>query len=99
MEELAGGRVWSGRQAQANGLVDLLGGFDTALTETKRLAGLAPDAPVKLKTFPAPRSLYERVSDTIQQVSTLSATVGKLEQFSTQLRTEQSLRLPWQTTP
>jgi len=99
MEELAGGRVWSGRQAQANGLVDLLGGFDTALIETKRLAGLAPDAPVKLKTFPAPRSLYERVSDTIQQVSTLSATVGKLEQFSTQLRTEQSLRLPWGTTP
>jgi protease-4 len=32
IEPLAGGRVWSGRDAHARGLVDHIGGFDQALT-------------------------------------------------------------------
>lgn len=39
------GRVWSGEQAMANGLVDELGGLRQALAHARRLAGLPPDAP------------------------------------------------------
>ena len=39
IEPLAGGRVWSGRDAQARGLVDRLGGFDAALVELRALLG------------------------------------------------------------
>lgn len=44
VEPLAGGRVWTGRQALAHGLVDELGGFDQALAEARRLGGLRADA-------------------------------------------------------
>lgn len=39
IEPLAGGRVWSGRRAAEHGLVDVLGGFDAALAEVRRLVG------------------------------------------------------------
>lgn len=39
IEPLAGGRVWSGRDAVARGLVDKLGGFDLALAEVRQRIG------------------------------------------------------------
>lgn len=42
IEPLAQGRVWSGVDAQRNGLVDKLGGFDAALASAAERAGLAP---------------------------------------------------------
>lgn len=42
IEPLARGRVWSGRDAAARGLVDRLGGFDIALEEVRRRADV-PD--------------------------------------------------------
>ena len=42
IEKLAGGRVWSGRAASEQGLVDRLGGFDVALAEVRsRIGGRA----------------------------------------------------------
>lgn len=38
-EELAGGRVWSGEAALANGLVDYLGGIDCAVAEVRKRIG------------------------------------------------------------
>jgi protease-4 len=46
IEPVAGGRVWTGRQALGHQLVDELGGLDTAVAEARRMAGLRPDAPV-----------------------------------------------------
>jgi ClpP class serine protease len=37
--ELAQGRVWSGRDAQREGLVDVLGGYEQALVELRGLLG------------------------------------------------------------
>jgi protease-4 len=42
---VAGGRVFTGRQALERGLVDELGGLDRALAKARELGGLAPDAP------------------------------------------------------
>jgi protease-4 len=61
VEQVAKGRVWSGEDAKARGLVDELGGFDLALRRAKEAAGLSPDQPVTLKTFPPERDLGEIV--------------------------------------
>lgn len=48
--ELARGRVWTGADAMAGGLVDELGGLEDALELARRRAGLATGAPVR--TYP-----------------------------------------------
>ncbi|MDX3105231.1 signal peptide peptidase SppA [Nonomuraea angiospora] len=45
--ELARGRVWTGADAHAGGLVDELGGLEDALALARKRAGLADDAPVR----------------------------------------------------
>jgi protease-4 len=47
LHELARGRVWTGADAKANGLVDELGGLDLALDLARKRAGLPADAPVR----------------------------------------------------
>ncbi|MET7338359.1 signal peptide peptidase SppA [Nonomuraea sp. NPDC005650] len=45
--ELARGRVWTGADAHASGLVDELGGLEDALALARKRAGLSGDAPVR----------------------------------------------------
>jgi protease-4 len=59
VEEIAQGRVWTGRQARDIGLVDALGGLDAAVAKAKELARFAPDADVRVVTLPAPKSPLE----------------------------------------
>jgi protease-4 len=59
VEAVAKGRVWSGEDAKARGLVDELGGYAVALRLAKEAANLAPDAPVTLTGFPREESLPE----------------------------------------
>ena len=59
---LAGGRVWTGRQAKANGLVDDLGTLDDAVTAAKALAGQEGND-LELLTLPRPRTFIERLAD------------------------------------
>ena len=47
IEPVAGGRVWTGRQALDRGLVDQVGGLTRALEEARKRAGLRADAPVR----------------------------------------------------
>ncbi len=61
LDEVARGRVWTGRQAVALGLADATGGFDDALAAARTLAGLAADAPVQLETFPPERTPLDRI--------------------------------------
>ncbi len=46
LRKLAGGRIYSGRQAKENGLVDELGTLHDAIAEAKKLAGLENDRPM-----------------------------------------------------
>ena len=50
VHELARGRVWTGADAAANGLVDELGGLQTAAAIARRRGGLPADAP--LRSYP-----------------------------------------------
>jgi protease-4 len=63
IDAIAQGRVWTGRQAKQNGLVDALGGLDTAVALAKQRAKLAADSEVELVVYPPRKSFYEIVSD------------------------------------
>ena len=57
VHEVARGRVWTGADAAANGLVDHLGGLDTAVALARRTADLPDTAPLRLfpRTHPLDR--------------------------------------------
>ena len=59
VDEVAQGRVWTGRQAKAIGLVDELGGMQRAVALAKQKAGIAADAEVELVSYPPRRTLYD----------------------------------------
>jgi protease-4 len=52
IDALAQGRVWTGRQAKQNGLVDELGGLDRAVAVAKQRAKIAADSDVELVVYP-----------------------------------------------
>ena len=56
VREIAKGRVWTGAQAKALGLVDEVGGFYEAVDKAKALAGITGEA--HLRTIGAPKSPF-----------------------------------------
>jgi protease-4 len=58
VQEIAKGRVWSGADAKARGLVDRLGGFWTAADVAARL-GRVPATGISLRVFPRRKTLFE----------------------------------------
>jgi protease-4 len=63
IDALAQGRVWTGRQAKQNRLVDELGGLDRAVALAKQRAKIPADSDVELVVYPPRKSFYELVSD------------------------------------
>ncbi|MCK5740334.1 S49 family peptidase, partial [bacterium] len=61
VRSLAEGRVWTGRQAKDNGLIDELGGLNTAIQLAKELANLPAENPVSLVHYPRERTLTELI--------------------------------------
>ncbi|MEL6444219.1 MAG: signal peptide peptidase SppA [Bacteroidota bacterium] len=57
---LAGGRVYTGEDAHAVGLVDELGGLNLAVELAAELAALEPGR-YRLRTFPQPPPLFDRI--------------------------------------
>jgi protease-4 len=62
IDALAQGRVWTGRQAKQNGLVDELGGLERAVAVAKQRAKIA-DSDVELVVYPPRKSFYELVTE------------------------------------
>lgn len=60
VHEYARGRVWTGADAAARGLVDELGGYRQALASVRSLTGLKADASLRLKVLPR-QSLAQRL--------------------------------------
>jgi protease-4 len=61
--EIAKGRIWTGEDAKALGLIDELGGFDTALRLAKQAAGIPEKEEVRLKLFPPRKSLLQVIME------------------------------------
>jgi protease-4 len=73
LESLAGGRIWTGRQAKSQGLVDELGTLKDAIAEAKKLAGLKPDEKVEQIELPKPRNFLDQLFDSEMGVHALLA--------------------------
>ena len=81
LEEIAGGRVWTGDEALARGLVDEIGGFRTVLEKARELAGIPDDLSDVLVKIPPPkkarptpgepvREALEAVRDALSELGT-----------------------------
>lgn len=65
VEKVARGRVWTGEQALALGLVDQLGGLQVAIDLAKKEVNLPADAPVQV--FPPEKSFLESLSSIFEK--------------------------------
>jgi protease-4 len=66
VEEIAQGRVWSGAEAKKLGLVDELGGLDTAIAYAAKQAKLGAD--YRLVEYPRPKELFEAVQEFVEKI-------------------------------
>ena len=63
IDEIAQGRVWTGKQAKTLGLVDELGGLETALSIAKVEAGFTDDDEVNLIVLPEQKPFFEQLME------------------------------------
>jgi len=59
LRALAGGRIYTGRQAKEHGLVDQLGTLNDAIATAKQLAGIDKDSEVRIEVMPEPTNFFE----------------------------------------
>ena len=80
VDAVARGRVWTGADALERGLVDELGGLPTAITRAKVLAGLEPDADVRIAGYPGSSlmDLLRPKASSQPAAASLSEAVGAL---------------------
>lgn len=78
---LAGGRVWTGRQAVENGLVDELGSLEKAITWARDQTDLPKDKRPEILRLPKPRNMLEELLDFDLGVSMSARENAVLENF------------------
>jgi len=64
VNEIAQGRVWSGAAAHQVGLVDVLGGLDTAVGIAAERAGLV-EGTYRVRTLPRPKTFLQRFNESL----------------------------------
>lgn len=92
VEQVARGRVWSGRRAKEEGLVDALGGLTTAIALARAQAGIGDDEAIELRTFPEHEGLVARAlagppdnSDAAQARARVDASLQQWRDVAAQL--------------
>jgi protease-4 len=78
---LAAGRVWTGRQAKANGLIDELGTLDDAVAAAKKLAG-QEGKDLEWLVLPRPKSLIEKLADSTSETKAPALKIDPLAGFA-----------------
>jgi protease-4 len=61
LESLAGGKLYTGKMAKEQKLVDEVGTLEDAIADAKRLAGLKDDEKVERLVLPRPKALFEEL--------------------------------------
>jgi protease-4 len=64
IDSIGQGRVWTGQQGKANGLVDEFGGLDKAIEIAKQLANIPADKGVQRVTMPIPPTFLQQLMGT-----------------------------------
>ena len=88
LKSLAGGHVWSGIEAKANGLVDVLGGLDDAIKIAAKKAKLK-EGDYKARFYPQPKSFIEEYFDKKEeetQAKIMKAQFGELAPYVKQIQ-------------
>ena len=97
IEEIAQGRVWSGREAKEIGLVDELGGLDEAIKFAAQKAGLGSN--YRLVEYPRQKDLIEAIqeflTDTAPRYARSTGLSGRIaERVDTELKMLRSFNDP-----
>jgi protease-4 len=79
--KLAGGRIWTGRQAKANGLIDELGTLEEVIAAAAKLGGLPATSRPELLQLPKSRGLMESLLD-----ASLTTSLRKVPGLTEKLR-------------
>jgi protease IV len=98
IHEIAQGRVWTGREALAVGLVDKMGGLREAIDIAKEKAKIGKDAEVELVVLPERKGLFETLfeDDDSTMESRLPADLRALLRWAQSVRNGlPSARLPF----
>ncbi|WP_188771166.1 signal peptide peptidase SppA [Emticicia aquatilis] len=93
LKSIASGRVWTGTQAKANGLVDVLGGVDDAIRIAAKKAKLK-DGDYRVKYLPIKKSSVETILEKFgndQEDAKLKAYLGDFAPYAKQLKNLQSM--------
>jgi protease IV len=77
VEPLAQGRVWLGMHARERGLVDELGGIDTAIAALRKKAGMKPDERIRIAVYPPKRTWLEQLMRSSSDAPGVEAQVAK----------------------
>jgi len=88
LKALAGGRVWTGTQAKANGLVDVLGGIDDAVKIAAQKAHLK-SGDYRVKYLPIQKSSIETFFNKLseeEEDAKLKAYLGNFAPYAKQLK-------------
>ena len=100
LEEKARGRIYTGAQAEALGLVDSLGGFEVAVRELKRALSLDEDTPLDLHLYPHRKSWWEAAfsGDLVSVIRTFR-TASPLNRWTADLVRQLESPGPWLLAP
>lgn len=78
LEKLAGGRIYSGRQAKAIGLVDEIGTLEDAIKSAKDLAKLSGSDDVEILSMPEPQGILESLLGPLDAIDAKTPTLSTL---------------------
>jgi protease-4 len=105
VDQVAGGRIWSGVQAKENGLIDELGGLEEAIDMAASAAGLE-EGDYKLRYYPRQKTFMEQLLAELTgdyEESKIKSTLGDFYPLIRPLRNLQhyqglQMRLPFDIT-
>src|ERR1700741_2018423 len=76
VDKIGKGRVWTGAQAKDLGLVDELGGVDTAIRLAKQLAHIPASARVNIVRFPEEKSFLQQLFEREREMTSGEAAIS-----------------------
>lgn len=72
LDKIARGRIWLGKDAVKNGLIDDIGGITEALELAKKLGGIKPDEKFDILSYPQPKTLAEKINGLLRRSPQIS---------------------------
>ena len=79
IEPLASGRIWTGDEALQNGLIDMLGDLDDAITIAAEKAGVADD--YRIRVYPIQKDPLQELLETLSGDVETNVLSEKLDAF------------------